>query len=167
MNMTETAGSRKPQRKGIQSIEVGFSILSVLMAASKPLPLKTISERSGLSPSKVHSYLVSFCALDLVVQHRDMGTYGLGSYALKMGLAFLEQFDLFSVARPEMSKLADTLGATVLLGVWGNRRSFTGLKGPMAMPPFWISGWARCCRSCAPPSGAISPPICPRMWPGP
>ena len=117
--MTDTR-TRKSTRKGIQSIEVGFAILSVLMEAARPLPLKTISQRSGLSPSKVHSYLVSFCALDVVGQDPQSGLYSLGPFALKLGLGFLEQFDLFSATRPEMGRLAEEIGVTVFLGVWGN-----------------------------------------------
>lgn len=110
----------KSTRKGIQSIEIGFSILSVLMESTRPLPLKSIASKSGLSPSKVHSYLVSFCALDIVAQDRQSGLYSLGPFALKLGLSFLEQFDLFSATRPEMSRLAEDIGVTVFLGVWGN-----------------------------------------------
>lgn len=111
----------KPARKGIQSIEVGFSILSVLMNSARPLPLKRISQLSGLPPSKIHSYLVSFTALEVVVQNADTGHYGLGPFALKLGLGFLDQFDLFSATRPVMADLAEDIGATIFLGVWGNR----------------------------------------------
>lgn len=117
----EEVSAKKPLRKGIQSIEVGFSILSVLMKSARPQPLKLISQQSGLSPSKVHSYLITFCSLEVVVQHAEMGTYSLGPYALKLGLGFLDQFDLFSVTKPEMGRLAEELGVTIFLGVWGNR----------------------------------------------
>ena len=112
---------RKSARKGVQSIEVGFSILAVLMNSARPLPLKKISQLSGLPPSKVHSYLVSFTGLDVVKQNADTGHYGLGPLALKLGLAFLEQFDLFSATRPVMADLAEEIGVTIFLGVWGNR----------------------------------------------
>ncbi len=115
------AANHKSLRKGIQSIEIGFSILSVLLESAKALPLKTIAVRSGLSSSKVHSYLVSFCALEVVTQDRDTGYYSLGPFALKLGLGFLDQFDLFSATRPAMMTLAEEIGATVFLGVWGNR----------------------------------------------
>jgi len=118
MNRSEDV---KPLRKGIQSIEVGFSILSVLMQSPRPLALKAICARCGLSPSKVHSYLVSFCALEVVVQDRDTGCYYLGPFALKLGLGFLDQFDLFSATRPVMADLADEISANIFLGVWGNR----------------------------------------------
>lgn len=108
-------------RKGIQSIEIGFSVLSALMASSRPLPLKRISQLSGLPSSKVHSYLVSFTALGVVSQAPDTGHYGLGPFALQLGLGFLNQFDLFSATRPVMLHLADRIGVTVYLGVWGNR----------------------------------------------
>lgn len=112
---------RKPSRKGVQSIEVGFSILEVLVGSTRPLPLKRISQLSNLPPSKVHSYLVSFTALDVVRQDPATGHYGLGPKALKLGLGFLDQFDLFSATRPVMADLAEQIGVTVFLGVWGNR----------------------------------------------
>lgn len=108
-------------RKGIQSIEIGFSVLSALMTSSRPLPLKRISQLSGLPSSKVHSYLVSFTALEVVSQDPDTGHYGLGPFALKLGLGFLDQFDLFSATRPVMLDLAEEIGVTIYLGVWGNR----------------------------------------------
>lgn len=43
-----------------------------------------------------------------------------GRYALKLGMAAIEQFDVFSAARPVMTELATTIGHTVFLGVWGN-----------------------------------------------
>lgn len=113
--------ARRASRKGVQSIEIGFSVLSVLMESSRPLPLKRISQLSGLPSSKVHSYLVSLTALEVVSQDPDTGHYGLGPFALKLGLGFLNQFDLFSATRPVMSDLADRIGVTVYLGVWGNR----------------------------------------------
>lgn len=116
------AGEAKARtaRKGIQSIEIGFSVLSALMKSPRPLPLKRISQLSGLPSNKVHSYLVSFTALEVVSQDPDTGHYGLGPFALKLGLGFLNQFDLFSATRPVMLDLADRIGVTVYLGVWGN-----------------------------------------------
>jgi len=121
MGGKEMQPNGKSPRKGVQSIEVGFSILDVLMNSTRPLPLKSISKISNLPPSKVHSYLVSFTTLDVVRQDSTTGHYGLGPRALKLGLGFLDQFDLFSATRPVMAELADQIGITVFLGVWGNR----------------------------------------------
>lgn len=117
----ETDSLPSASRKGIQSINIGFSILAVLMDSAVPLPLKTISEKSGLSPSKIHSYLVSFTELGMVEQSEHTGFYSLGVLSLKLGLAYLNQADLFAVARPVMNRLAVEVGQTVFLGVWGNR----------------------------------------------
>ena len=116
----EPAVARKA-RRGIQSIEVGFGILDVLRVAGGPLPLRQIAEQTGLAVANVHYYLVSFQAVGVVRQDPDTGFYGLGPYALRLGMAALEQFDVFTAARPVMAELAATLGHTVFLGVWGNR----------------------------------------------
>jgi DNA-binding IclR family transcriptional regulator len=121
MDTMATPTDRKAARKGVQSIEIGFAILDVLMNSARPLPLKKISQLSNLPPSKVHSYLVSFTALEVVKQEAGTGYYGLGPRALKLGLAFLDQFDPLSATRPVMADLADEIGVTVFLGVWGNR----------------------------------------------
>lgn len=109
------------KKNGIQSINVGFSILDVLLKSPKPLPLKEISERSGLSPSKIHSYLVSFLDLNIVEQNENTGFYSLGNYCLKLGLGYLDQVELMAACKPVMEELAHDLGHTIFLGVWGNR----------------------------------------------
>ncbi|MCK1715102.1 MULTISPECIES: IclR family transcriptional regulator [unclassified Bradyrhizobium] len=108
-------------RRGIQSIEIGFKILDYLRTELRPVPLKMIAANTGMSAANVHYYLVSFQAVGIVRQETDTGCYALGPYALKLGMAAIEQFDVFSVARPAMTELATTIGHTVFLGVWGNR----------------------------------------------
>ncbi|MGX9985220.1 IclR family transcriptional regulator [Soonwooa purpurea] len=109
------------KKRGIQSINVGFSILKALMQSQYPLPLKEISEQIGLSPSKIHSYLVSFQEEEIVQQNPDTGFYSLGTSCLKLGLAYLDQSDLAELCKPHMRQLANDLGHTIFLGVWGNR----------------------------------------------
>lgn len=118
------ATGEKPDRtgrRGIQSIEVGFRILDYLRTILRPVPLKMIAAETGMPAANVHYYLVSFQAVGIVRQEDDTGCYALGPYALKLGMAAIEQFDVFTVARPVMTDLASTLGQTVFLGVWGNR----------------------------------------------
>lgn len=88
--------------------------------ALRPLPLKTIALETGMSTANVHYYLVSFQTVGIVRQE-ETGGYALGPYALKLGMAAIEQFDVFTAARPAMADLADAIGQTVFLGVWGNR----------------------------------------------
>ena len=108
-------------RRGIQSIEVGFRILDLIRKTGRPLPLKEIADACELTVPNVHYYLVSFQKVGVVQQHADTGHYGLGPYALRLGLAALEQFDVFTTARPIMAEVAAVTGHTVFLGVWGNK----------------------------------------------
>ena len=109
------------KKNGIKSINVGFSIINVLLASSTALPLKEISNLCELSPSKIHSYLVSFLNQGLVAQDPISSHYSLGPYALQLGLGYLDQVNLFAVAKPFMEKIAQEIGQTVFLGVWGNK----------------------------------------------
>jgi DNA-binding IclR family transcriptional regulator len=111
----------RPGRRGIQSIETGFRILDFLRGTARPVPLKAIAAATGMAPANVHNYLVSFQSVGVVRQDPETGCYGLGSYALKLGIAAIEQFDVLTAARPAMAELASSVGHTVFLGVWGNR----------------------------------------------
>lgn len=115
------ASSTPPARRGIQSIEVGFRILDVMRKSGRPVPLREIADASELAVANVHYYLVSFQKVGVVLQQADTGFYGLGPYALRLGMAALEQFDVFTSARPVMAELAAETGQTVFLGVWGNK----------------------------------------------
>lgn len=117
----KTSTTTNTPRRGIQSIEIGFRILDTIRKAGIPLPLKGLADSCGLSVPNVHYYLVSFQKVGMVQQHADTGFYGLGPYALRLGLAALEQFDVFTTARPIMAELATITGQTVFLGVWGNK----------------------------------------------
>ncbi|AZY49179.1 IclR family transcriptional regulator [Bordetella avium] len=113
--------AKKAAQRGIQSVETGFKILDVLMRAGSALPLSRIAEESALTVANTHYYLVSFQRVGIVQQEPDTGHYGLGTYALKLGVAALEQFDVYKLARPAMMDISARSGHTVFLGVWGNK----------------------------------------------
>ncbi|QWF53812.1 IclR family transcriptional regulator [Bordetella hinzii] len=118
----QTADAKpKARQRGIQSVEIGFSILDTMVRAGGPLPLSRVAEETGLTVANAHYYLVSFQRVGVVQQDADTGHYGLGSYALKLGVAALEQFDVYKLARPAMIDISDQSGHTVFLGVWGNK----------------------------------------------
>lgn len=112
-------GTRTTKPRGIQSILIGFHILDRLAESTTPLGLKQLAEASSMPTNKLRFYLVSFLELGLVVQDGPSGRYSLGPTALRLGLAALEKFDIVSHARNEMTLLADQLGFSVFLAVWG------------------------------------------------
>ncbi len=109
------------QRAGIQSVEVGFSLLQVLGASPGPLMLRDLASAAGMSAAKAHRYLVSFQRLELVTQDAGSTRYDLGPAALKLGLASLSRLDSVKLARQRMAPLMEQIGQTLALAVWGNQ----------------------------------------------
>lgn len=62
---------------GIQSLEVGLSILDVLIAYNEPMMLKDIAQAMQMHPAKSHRYLVSLIRKGYA-RKLDDGRYGLG-----------------------------------------------------------------------------------------
>lgn len=114
--------ARKARRaqQGIQSIEVGHELLRALAGSPQPLALKELAARARMSAPKAHRYLVSFARLALVEQEADTGRYGLGEFALRLGLAALNRLDPVSAAAPVIRELAREIDQTVAVAIWAN-----------------------------------------------
>lgn len=118
----EEGGSngRSTDRRGIQSIEVGGTLLQVLVRNAVPMMLKDLAREAGMPAAKAHPYLVSFGKLGLIEQDPVTGRYGLGAFALQMGLSALQGLNPLRVATPEVARLSDNIQQNVALSVWGN-----------------------------------------------
>jgi DNA-binding IclR family transcriptional regulator len=116
-----TAGADRATPRRIGAIEVGFRLVRVLEAADGPLPLKDLSERAGMAPSKAYAYVASFVHEGLLAQDPVNGRYGLGPFAMSLGVAALRQSDLVEVARREAPALSEATTCSVMLTTWGNR----------------------------------------------
>ena len=108
-------------RAGIQSVEVGYSLLAALAAAPGPLMLRDLAAAAGMNAAKAHRYLVSFQRLALVVQDLASNRYDLGPAALKLGLASISRLDSVKLARQRLPDLMTRIGHTLALAVWGNQ----------------------------------------------
>src|SRR3546814_20442357 len=73
-----------------------------------------------MSSSNAHLYMVSFARLGLVTQDPVTLRYGLGPYAVQLGLAGLRQLDIVDVAREPMEALQAGTALAVFLSIWGN-----------------------------------------------
>ena len=114
------AGAERAQR-GIQSIEVGGQVLLALVHHGRPMALKDLAREAGMAPAKAHPYLVSFARIGLIEQDRLSGAYFLGPLALQLGLISLQQANPVQLATPLLGELAQRLGHTVAIAVWGTR----------------------------------------------
>lgn len=112
---------RTADRRGIQSIEVGGTLLQALVRHGVPMILKDLAREAGMPAAKAHPYLVSFGKLGLIEQDPLTGRYGLGSFALQMGLSALHGLNPLRIATPEAARLSDEIGQNVAIAVWGNQ----------------------------------------------
>ncbi|HWK14456.1 MAG TPA: IclR family transcriptional regulator [Rhizobiaceae bacterium] len=114
-------GSEEPAQRRIQSIEVGFQVIRAMEAANGPLPLRDIAAAAGMPASKVHLYLVSFVKEKVAYQDAVTGHYGLGPFAIQLGLSAIRQLDVVELARDELSALRGVTGFATYLSLWGDR----------------------------------------------
>src|SRR5579862_6379478 len=114
------AGKRKGERLGIQSVEIASRILAALTEAARPVQLKELAQRSGMSAGKAHRYLVSLTRTDLVAQDMGGGRYSIGAAALALGLAGLRSVDVVRVASEFLGQIRDATGETAVLAVWSH-----------------------------------------------
>jgi len=115
------ADNDRAAQRGIQSIEVGGHLLRALVHHGRPMALKDLAREADMTAAKAHPYMVSFGRLGLIEQDRASGHYLLGPLALQLGLISLQQADPVHIATPLIAEVAQRLGHTVALAVWGAR----------------------------------------------
>lgn len=115
-----SGGGDRQQSAGIQSIEIGMSVLDVFAGSSSAMSLKQVCQALGMAPSKVHRYLVSFVRSGMLTQFGANGLYDLGPGARRLGLTAMGRLDTFAVASKELFWLRDVTDQTVSLTIWGD-----------------------------------------------
>jgi len=108
----------KAPRKGIQSVEVAYRLLHALQGSSQGLALKDIAAAAELTPSAANNYLVSLVRTGLAMPADRPGTYKLGSAALALGLAAIQQIDAFDLLRREVIQLRDDTRLNAAVTTW-------------------------------------------------
>ena len=152
---TSRAADRS-DRRGIQSIEVGGTLLQALVRNGGPMMLKDLAREAGMPPAKAHPYLVSFGKLGLIEQDALTGRYGLGPFSLQMGLTALHALDPVKAAMAEVAHLADDIQLNVAIAVWGNmgptvihieecsKQIHVNMRPGTVMMPLMLSATGRC-----------------------
>ena len=109
-------GSRDCQKDTIGPVRRAIAILRLLAAAGRRgYPLTELAKRSGLPHPTVHRILKQLIAERVAYQSNITGRYGLGELTHELGLAAAEQHDLERLCRPELARLAESVGDTVYL----------------------------------------------------
>jgi DNA-binding IclR family transcriptional regulator len=120
-NTARLRGMKTEDRSGIKSVEVAARILDHLSQVQGPVALRDLAAAGGMSPGKVHRYLVSFVASGLASQDADTRQYVLGPLALRLGLAALGAHRPLRDAMALQHELRDRLDETMVLSVWGSQ----------------------------------------------
>lgn len=115
---TNRAQDNNTRQAGVQSIEVGMSLIDVLIRARRSLSLKELAVGAGMPASKAHRYLVSFCRSGLVERVEPQGRYDLGPLGLRIGLSALARTNVERVAWQSLARLRDELDQTVTQTIW-------------------------------------------------
>ena len=83
-NLIDTLATMNKHQGGVQSLEIGLSVLDVLIDYNEPMMLKDVAQAMQMHPAKCHRYLVSLIRKNYARQLSD-GRYGLGDRVHAMG----------------------------------------------------------------------------------
>lgn len=105
-------------RRGIQSVEIAFRILSALQTSVRALPLKEVAALSELTPSATSNYMISLVRTGLVSPDEKPGCYKLGPASLALGMSAINQLDGFDIVRREVIALRDATLCGAAVTAW-------------------------------------------------
>ncbi|RWE33502.1 MAG: hypothetical protein EOS79_29610 [Mesorhizobium sp.] len=117
--LASVEGHMARTRRGIQSVEVGWRLLSALVGANRPLMLRDLAATADLRPAQAHAYLASFRRVGMVLQDSDSSQYELGPFALRLGIAEMNSIAVLRRARAALPGLAALVNSMVVLCVRG------------------------------------------------
>jgi len=107
-------------KHGVQSLEIGMSILRVMTDGPRSMMLKDIAVAAGMPASKVHRYLVSLIRTGAVDQDPMTSRYTLGPFALTLGSVAIDRLDRVRLGLASIAELRDSTNETTALAVWGD-----------------------------------------------
>jgi DNA-binding IclR family transcriptional regulator len=108
-------------KHGVQSLEIGMSILRTMVDGQRSMMLKDIAAAAEMPASKAHRYLVSLIRAGLVNQDPMTSRYDLGNFALSLGLVALDRLDRVRLGLNTIAEMRDEINQTTALAVWGER----------------------------------------------
>jgi DNA-binding IclR family transcriptional regulator len=102
--MRKPSASGQPATPTIQVIERMFALIDVLASREEPIPLKEISEKTGLHPSTTHRILNDL-AVGRFVDRPEPGSYRLGMRLLELGNLVKARLNVRDAALAPMREL--------------------------------------------------------------
>ena len=104
-------------QSGVQSLEIGLSILDVLIDHHEPMMLKDIAQSMQMHPAKMHRYLVSLIRKDYARKLSD-GRYGLSNRGSRLGAINLDQGNVLQRLTDAATEIKDSVNCGVQIAKW-------------------------------------------------
>lgn len=111
---------KNERRRGINSVEIGVSVLRAVIELRAPATLRSIGERAGMDSSQTHRYVSSLVNCGILKQDPHSGLYDLGPAALQVGLAAMARQDTIAVTDDAAREFSQKHEATVLVALWSS-----------------------------------------------
>ena len=111
----ENAGPPAP----VQSVTIAMRILKALAEGGGLMALKDLAAATGMPRGKVHQYLTSLRASDVVAQESEGGRYQIGPAAVTIGLVGLARLGPIRQVHEKLRELRDRVNETVTAAIWG------------------------------------------------
>ena len=116
-NLTDHSTTTTKNQGGVQSLEIGLSVLDVLIDHNEPMMLKDIAQAIQMHPAKCHRYLVSLIRKSYARQLSD-GRYGLGDRVNSLGHTGFNRNNILERLTHIANKIKDTLNCGVQIAKW-------------------------------------------------
>ena len=116
-NLTDHSTTTTKNQGGVQSLEIGLSVLDVLIDHNEPMMLKDIAQSIQMHPAKCHRYLVSLIRKSYARQLSD-GRYGLGDRVNALGHTGFNQNNILERLTHIANEIKDTLNCGVQIAKW-------------------------------------------------
>jgi DNA-binding IclR family transcriptional regulator len=105
-----------PAADGLKSVSTALDVLECF-AVDGELGVSDIARKLGIAKSTAHRLLTTLCSRGIAEQSPETGHYRLGLHLYELGQLAQARSILRHVALPTLTRLAETTGHTVNLGV--------------------------------------------------
>lgn len=116
-SFADNSATTNKSQGGVQSLEIGLSILDVLIDYNNPMMLKDIAQAMQMHPAKTHRYLVSLIRKNYAHKLSD-GRYGLGARVNALGHTGLNRNNVFEHLTAVANEIKDSLNCAVQIAKW-------------------------------------------------
>ncbi|MBV5298342.1 MAG: IclR family transcriptional regulator [Rhodoferax sp.] len=118
--LVSPAGRDHEGKNGVQSLDIGMTILRAIGSGHRAMMLKDIAAAVDMPASKVHRYMVSLVRCGMVEQDPMTSRYDLGPFALNLGLVAVDRLDRVKLGLAAIADLRDEVNQTTALAIWSD-----------------------------------------------